>query len=138
MKQLFLFAAIAAFALTSAAQTSTKPFTIYDKSIFIAKTEISVDPDSHGNSIQIEVNNVSGGSASISRGILPPAEINELDVLQGSFARRTIVGKDGRGQKVLLSDVNFPFRTRITISGEIFDIEVVKPGTWRIRLALNQ
>lgn len=115
-----------------------RPFTIHEKSQFISKSEIKKAVKGTGNSIQIEVSNISGGTGTFRGEILPPAEISSIDVLRGSYPQKTNVVKNGRGQKIQLNEVIYPFRARFTINGELFDVEITEPGSWKINLVLMQ
>jgi hypothetical protein len=128
---LFLFCG-----LSAAAQTE-KPFTIFERSMYFSRADVKKELKRSENSIDIIVSNVSGGSPTMTKGVLPPAQISAVDVLRGN-AEKSTIANSGRGQKVQLTNVVYPIRTRLTVNGEIFDIEIKDPGYWKMTLVLNQ
>ena len=68
--------------------------------------------------------------------VSPPAEITNVNIVNGSYDQTRPVSKSARGMSMQLFDVTFPCRLRITISDQFVDVEVKEPGFWKVAIAL--
>ena len=115
-----------------------KPFTVHERGQYMTKVDVRKEVKGTENIIQIEALNVSGGSALIRGGILPGADITAISPVQGSYNMTREISKSGRGMTLQLLDVIFPFRVRLTISGQVLDLEIREAGFWKVAVGMTQ
>ncbi|SKB86483.1 hypothetical protein [Daejeonella lutea] len=122
-----------------------RPFSVIEKGALLSKATFRKDTKASGNVIEIEALNTSGGSVSmgnsggqLAKAVMPPATISDITSITGNYLSTRDVSKSGRGVVMQLVDVNFPYRGRISVSGQILEFEIKDPGFWKISLAVSE
>jgi hypothetical protein len=114
-----------------------KPFTVHDKSTKVTRVDVRKDLKGVENVIQIDALNSAGGAGLITSSTpLPPAEITNVNIVQGSYNQTRELGKTPRGMSMQLLDVVFPCRVRVTISDQFVDVEIKEAGFWKVAVSL--
>ena len=113
-------------------------YTIFERGRLMTRVNIIKDIRAKGNSVQIEVLNVSGGTARVQGPDMLGAEITDVLATVGNYNRIQEISKTGRGHTTQLQEVFFPLRLRITISNQILEVELKDSGFWKISVGMNQ
>lgn len=120
------------------AKTKVRPYTILEKGRFINKLSIIKDSRRKDHTVQIEAITVSGGIARLAGDDMPGAEIIDVVAFTGSFNSLRKISKSGRGETIQLTEVGFPLKLRMNISGEVLEVVLKEEGYWIISAALNR
>lgn len=115
-----------------------RPYTVLEKGRYINKLNIIKDSRRKINTVQIEAIILSGGIARLAGDDMPGAEISEVVAFAGSFNALRKVSKSGRGETIQLTQVEFPLKLRMNISGEVLEVELKEEGYWTISVAINR
>jgi len=122
------------------------PYTILERGQHMTKVNIIKNLRGKGNSVQIDANNLSGGTTRlVTKGIagedtqightedMPGADITEIQPLLGNYGVVREVSKFGRGESILLTEAVFPLKLRITISNQILEVLIKEEGKGRFQ-----
>lgn len=134
------------------AQPKTKPedpYTILERGQHMTKVNIIKNLRSKGNSVQIDANNLTGGTTRlVGQGVagenyqvghtedMPGADITEIVALIGNYSVVREVSKSGRGESIQLTEAVFPLKLRITISNQILEVLFKEEGNWKISVGM--
>ncbi len=156
MKNLkFMMIAIFAMAIFSVdAQSDPKPerpYTILERGQHMTKVSIIKNLRGKGNIVQIDANNLTGGTTRIVGSEvagadyqvghledMPGADITEVVAFIGSYNALREVTKSGRGETIQLTQAAFPLKLRITISNQILEVLIKEEGNWKISVGMTK
>jgi hypothetical protein len=119
-------------------------FNIVEKGSLLSRVSFRRDLRAAGNVIEIEAVNTSGGSVSLGNSygdkgaIRPPATITDISSLQGNYLQTRDISNSGRGVVKQLVDVTYPYRVRMSVSGQALEFEIMEPGFWKISIAVSE
>ena len=136
------------------AQTNLKPespYTIFERGQHMTKVSIVKNLRGKGNTVQIDANNLTGGTARIVGSevagkdyqsgyieAMPGAEITEVVAFMGSYNTLRKVTKSGRGETIQLTQVVFPLKARLTILNEVLEVLIREEGYWKISVGMTK
>jgi hypothetical protein len=150
--KIMMIALIALAVFSVKAQSKPKPenpYTILERGQHMTKVNIIKNLRGKGNSVQIDANNLTGGTTRlVTKGVaveenqightedMPSADIAEIQPLLGNYGVVREVSKFGRGESILLTEAVFPLKLRITISNQILEVLIKEEGNWKISVGM--
>jgi len=152
--KIMMIALIALVVFSVNAQSDPKPespYTILERGQYMTKVNIIKNLRGKGNTVQIDANNLTGGTTRIvgsevagadyQVGYLeemPGADITEVVAFLGSYNALREVNKSGRGETIQLTQAAFPLKLRITISNQVLEVLIKEEGNWKISVGMTK
>lgn len=144
--------AIAAFSVKAQSDPKPeRPYAILERGQHMTKVSVIKNLRGNGNTVQIDANNLSGGTARIVGSAtagqdfqvghveeMPGADITEVVAFLGSYNSLREVTKSGRGETIQLTQAVFPLKLRITISNQILEVLIKEEGNWKISVGMTK
>jgi hypothetical protein len=114
-----------------------KPFVIHFQSIKVIKVEVIKNTKQNSNAIVIEVQNTTGGTATLGGGLQARAEVTDIDLQKGSFGSINKALSGPKSTSQILGQVDYPFRAIFKFGDQQADIEILEAGYWKIFVNIN-
>ncbi len=148
--------ALAVFSVNAQSNPKPKPkpespYTILERGQHMTKVSIIKNLRGKENLVQIDANNLTGGTARIVGSEvagedfqighveeLPGADITEVVAFIGSYNALREVSKSGRGEIIQLTQPVFPLKLRITISTQVLEVLIKEEGNWKISVGMRK
>jgi len=119
------------------------PYIVHSKSNGINK--ISVEKESGtSKDITFTIESITGGSKAFdakeeaSPTVIPKPKITSIEVINGQYVQQFDQDLGVKRTVTTLRMVQFPFRVRITIDSDVFDIEILEEGKWTVEVKLQK
>ena len=130
---------------------SERPYAILERGQHMTKVNIIKNLRGKGNTVQIDANNLTGGTTRIVGSEvagadyqvghleeMPGADITEVVAFLGSYNALREVNKSGRGETIQLTQAAFPLKLRITISNQVLEVLIKEEGNWKISVGMTK
>lgn len=114
------------------------PYTIYAKSKSVGEVEVEYIKDGF-NQITFYIQNTSGGASGIgSTGDLPIYKVDEVQLQTGAYGRLYYNDNHTKKSESILTDMRWPARMKVIISGENIEIEFHEAGSYKVTVTINE
>lgn len=115
-----------------------KPYIIHHRTNHFSLIEVKKNKSGIENNITIELGSTSGGTKSITGGVIPKPELTDIRIRKGSYLQSQSMNQGDRVSSRSLVRVTFPFHAIYYVGNQEAEIEILEPGNWRIVLRLNE
>lgn len=113
-----------------------EPYIVQSRTPSVRDIDIEQDKSSSLKEITIYVESVTGGARNISGSSIEKPKINSIEILKGLYVQQFEQELNVKRTMTTLRMVQFPFRARYIIGGDIVDIEIFEEGRWVIDIKL--
>jgi hypothetical protein len=120
-------------------------FIIHSTSAHVKNIEIKARKSTN-NTVTINLSSETAGSAfsetpegnnSAKWANIPTPQITNITVMRGFYSTIQKINESNRSNSTLLSQVTYPLRLKVEISDQNFEVEILEPGTWTIKVYLD-
>jgi hypothetical protein len=138
------FLLLASSPFISFSQKKAAPFIIHSTSAHVKSVEIKAKK-SADNTVTINLSSENAGSAysetpegnNAKWAIIPTPQITNITVMEGFYSALQKINESNRSNNTLLTQVTFPIRLKVEISDQKFDVQILQPGSWTIKVVLD-
>lgn len=113
-----------------------EPFIVQSRTPSVRDIDIEQDKSSSLKEIVIYVESVTGGARSIGGSSIEKPKINSIEILKGLYVQLFEQDLNVKRTVTTLRMVQFPFRARYIIGGDVIDIEILQEGRWEVEIKL--
>ncbi len=113
-----------------------KPYVIYYSSKSITQTEIELKKGDGFKQITFFISNTSGGGSTLN-GELPRMTVDDIQVTKGSYGRTLANSDHVKKTELIIYDVVYPIRMKVTIGSEQVEIEFNEEGNYTVNVKIN-
>jgi len=114
-----------------------QPYSIYFKSKSFSELEVQFKKDAFSQ-VTFFITNTSGGVQTPQNGVYPRFKVDEVQLSSGRYGRLMVNDVHTKKTESILSDVVYPIRMKVLISGEELEIEFREPGSYIVDIHINQ
>ncbi len=114
-----------------------KPYTVYFKSKAVTEVEIELKKNTF-KQITFFINSTSGGAASLDGTEMPKMKVDDIQVIKGSYGRTMSNSNNSKKTEMILYDVNFPVRMKVSMGNEQIEVEFNEEGSYSVNVRINQ
>ena len=115
-----------------------KPYIIHSKTPDITRTDVTLSRESIATEIRFSIETISGGAPiGVTSGtIIPKITITDIAIISGQYLNK--IDNDNLLKTFMstLKDVQFPFRTRLTMGTDVLDIEFLEKGAYTVEIKI--
>jgi hypothetical protein len=114
-----------------------KPYLVYFKSKSVTDVDIDLKKNTF-NQISFQITNTSGGAASMDGGETPKMKVDDIQLTKGNYGRTMSNSDHAKKTEMILYDVIYPIRMKVTIGSEQVEIEFDEEGSYIVNVRINQ
>jgi hypothetical protein len=114
-----------------------KPYVVYFRSKSVTEVQVESKKNSF-KQITFFVTNTSGGGTSVDGGEIPKMKVDDIELTRGSYGRTLANSDHVKKTEMILYDVVFPIRMKVTIGSEQVEIEFNEEASYNVNVRINQ
>lgn len=114
-----------------------KPYLVYFKSKSVTDVDIELKKNTF-KQISFQITNTSGGASSVDGSETPKMKVDDIQLTKGSYGRTMSNSDHAKKTEMILYDVIYPIRMKVTIGSEQVEIEFNEEGSYIVNVRINQ